>query len=227
MASAIEGVPTAVPMLVVRYTVDLFRPVPLNPLRVETRVRRDGKRMQLVQAVLLDGDLELGIATALRLRTGSFELPAGHLHPWIDPGDPEEIDVLHWEGYGRRSLRRFHYNAIEIRSVDDSFASTRPGLSWFRLLVPVVAGEETTQFVRLATLSDLANGNSSALDPTEWVFVNPDITMYCHRALEGEWVGMHSAAHHHATGIGMTDTWLFDREGGLGRINQAQLIEPR
>jgi hypothetical protein len=227
LANAIEQVPTPVPMLVTRYTIDLFRPVPLAPLRVETRVRRGGLRVQVVEAVLRAGDLELGLASALRLRVGDFDLPVGHVHPWVDPGDPEMIDALRWNGYGDRSIRRFHYDAIEIRSVDDSFASTRPGLSWFRLLVPVIAGEETTPFVRLATLSDLANGNASALDPSEWVFINPDITLYCHRALEGEWVGMHSAALHHPAGVGLTDTWLFDRKGGLGRINQSQLIEPR
>ncbi len=58
-------------------------------------------------------------------------------------------------------------------------------------------------------------------------FVNPDITVYCHRPLVGDYVGMHSAAFQHSTGIGVADTWLFDQDGGLGRINQAQLIEPR
>lgn len=227
LGRAVELVPTAVPMQVVRFTVDLFRGVPLEPLRVETQVRRDGKRLQVVEAVLLAGDTELGRASALKLRTTLIELPDNQPHQWITPVDPDDVEEMRWETYGDRNLPRFHYDAVEIRSVDDSFISTRPGLSWFRLRYPLVGGEELTPFTRLATLSDLANGNSSALDPRRWMFINPDITVYLHRLPEGEWVGMHSGVHQQTTGIGVTDTWLFDREGALGRINQAQLIEPR
>ena len=221
-----ESVPTSVPMQVVRFTIDLFRPIPLRPLGVVTDVRRDGRRIQVVDASLFDGDVELGRATALKLRTTEIDLPGGDI-PWMESAGPETIDVLDWGGYGDRSVSRFHYDSVEIRSVDDSFISNRPGLSWFRLKYPLVAGEESTPFVRLATLSDMANGNARAIDPAHWLFVNPDITIYCHRPSVGEYVGMHSAAFQHPSGIGITDTWLFDQKGGLGRINQAQLIEPR
>lgn len=214
-------------MQVVRFTVDLFRAVPLERLRVETDVRRDGKRIQVVDARLLSGDVELGRASALKIRTTEIELPGSESPEWVQPVDPEDVEVLQWTGYGSRALHRFHYDAIEIRSVDDSFTSNRPGLSWFRLRHPLVLGEAVTPYVLLATLADMANGNSRALDPDRWLFVNPDITLYCHRLPAGEWVGMHSGVHQQATGIGVTDTWLFDQKGALGRINQAQLIEPR
>lgn len=213
-------------MQVVRFTVDLFRAVPLERLRVETDVRRDGKRIQVVDARLLSGDVELGRASALKIRTTEIELPGSESPEWVQPVDPEDVEVLQWSGYGDRALRRFHYDAIEIRSVDDSFTLNRPGLSWFRLKHPLVLGEAVTPFVLLATLADMANGNSRALDPNRWLFVNPDITLYCHRLPVGEWVGMHSGVHQQPTGIGVTDTWLFDQKGALGRINQAQLIEP-
>src|SRR5690606_40308240 len=50
MARAIELVPTSAPMQVVRFTIDLFREVPLAPLRIETNVVRDGRRIQVVEA---------------------------------------------------------------------------------------------------------------------------------------------------------------------------------
>lgn len=227
LGRAVEQLPTPVPMQVVRFTVDLFRAVPLEPLRVETEVRRDGKRLQVVDARLMAGDLELGRASALKLRTTVIDLPIKESSEWVRPVDPEDVEVLQWGGYGDRTLRRFHYDAVEIRTVDDTFISNRPGLTWFRLKHPLVDGEVVTPFVRLATLSDMANGNSRALDPNRWLFVNPDITLYCHRLPIGEWVGMHSGVQQQATGIGVTDTWLFDQNGALGRINQAQLIEPR
>ena len=226
LGRSIELVPTAVPMQVVRFTIDLFRPIPLHPLSVQIDVRRDGRRIQVVDASLRDGELELGRATALKIRTTEVDLPVAD-NAWMEPAAPETVDVLEWGGYGDRSVARFHYDAVEIRSIDDSFTANRPGLSWFRLRYPLVADEEPTPFVRLATLTDMANGNSRAIDPTRWLFVNPDITLYCHRALVGDFVGMHSAAFQQPTGIGITDTWLFDQTGALGRINQAQLIEPR
>ena len=226
LGRSIELVPTAAPMQIVRTTVDLFRPVPLRPLSIVTEVRREGRRIQLVDAYLFDGEVELGRASALKIRTTEIPLPPSDT-AWVEPAPPEAVDVLSWEGYGDKSLRRFHYDAVEIRSVDDSFIANRPGLSWFRLLCQLVAGEDLTPFTRLATLADLANGNARAIDPQRWLFVNPDITIYCHRPPAGEYIGMHSAAYQQPTGIGLTDTWLFDQNGPLGRINQAQLIEPR
>ena len=222
----IELVPTAAPMQIVRCTIDLFRPIPLRPLTAKTEVRREGRRIQVVDAFLFDGDVELGRATALKIRISDVDLPLAEDH-WMEPAGPESVDVLSWDGYGDKSIPRFHYDAVAIRSVDDSFVSNRPGLSWFRLKCPLVRGEELTPFTRLATLADMANGNARAIDPERWLFVNPDITLYCYRLPAGEYVGMHSAAHQQSTGIGVTDTWIFDETGALGRINQAQLIEPR
>lgn len=227
MGRAVELVPTVTPMQIVRFTIDLFRPVPLRPLRVRNQILRDGKRIQVVDAFLYDGEIELGRASALKIRTTDLGLPDSPEKNWTIPTDPESVDVLEWAGYGDTALPRFHYDSVEIRSIDESFISNRPGLSWFRLRYPLVAGEDLTPFTRLATLSDMANGNSRALDPDRWMFVNPDTTVYSHRLPVGEFVGMHSGAIQHRSGIGMTDTWLFDELGPLGRINQAQLIEPR
>lgn len=228
LARAVDLVPTAAPMQVVRFTVDLFRPVPLTPLTVETVVRRDGRRIQVVDAYLRADDLEVGRVSVLKIRTA--ELPFDPLPlEWNPPPPPLAVPIFDWDdGFGDRGrLVRFHHEAVEIRSVDQSFRTPGPGLSWFRLLVQVVEGEEPSPFVRLATLADLSNGNSQSIDPRKWIFVNPDITLYAHRLPVDEWVGMRSLARQHRTGIGMADTLVFDRDGPLGRINQAQLLDHR
>jgi hypothetical protein len=81
--------------------------------------------------------------------------------------------------------------------------------------------------VRLATVADMSNGNSQALDPSAYIYVNPDITLYAHRLPMGDWIGMKSAAHQHESGIGLADTRVFDEHGPIGRINQAQLLDKR
>lgn len=225
LARAIESVPTAAPMQVVRFTIDLFRPVPLTPLTISTRVSRDGLRIQVVDAYLLADGLEVGRASGLKIRTKELEIPPVEQAQTID--SPDMATLHHWSGeFGdHHHLRRFHLDAIEIRTFDSSFGRLGPGLSWFRLKYPLVAGEEPSPFVRLATLADMSNGNSQNLDPREWLYVNPDITLYAHRLPEGEWVGMYSQAHQEDTGIGVADTRVFDVKGPVGRINQAQILD--
>jgi hypothetical protein len=230
LARAIELVPTAVPMQVVRFTIDLFRPVPLTPLTTQTIVRRDGKRIQVVDALLLDGDVAVGRATSLKIGVvDHLGLSEREEEPWIQPEGPDDAHPFVWTGtFGEtQGLTRFHLHGVEIRTFGDSFQSFKPGVSWFRLTAPLVAGEEPTPFVRLATLADMSNGNSQALDPSRWLYVNPDITLYAHRMPMGEWVGMRSAAHQHDHGIGLADTRVFDGDGPIGRINQAQLLDRR
>ena len=227
LAAAIEGVSTVAPMQVARFTIDLFRPVPLEPLRVETHVLRDGRRIQVVEAILRHGDLEVGRATALKIRTTEVELPDVEQEAWEQPPPPGAGNPIEDFWTFATNLPRFHRDAVEILSIDDSFTRFGPGLSWFRLKHPVIDGQETTPFVRLATLADMSNGNSQALDPEAYLYVNPDITLYAHRLPVGEWVGMRSAAHQHRSGIGLADTRVFDETGPLGRINQAQLLDRR
>lgn len=227
MAYVVEQVPTAVPMQVVRFTIDLFRQVPLTPLTVETAVRRDGRRLQVVDVLLYSEDVMVGRASTLKIRTTEIELPEQDDEGWEAPPGPEDATLVDGASLFRHPdvLRRFHRDSVEIRTFYNSFLAYRVGMSWFRLKVTVVAGEETSPFVRLATLADMSNGNAQMLDPMEWLYVNPDITLYSHRLPHGEWVGMRSYSHQHNTGIGLADTRVYDRDGLLGRINQAQIVE--
>lgn len=228
LARSLERIPTAAPMQVARFTIDLFRPVPLLPLEVDVRVLRDGRRIQVSEGMLRHGDTEVGRATALKIRVADVPLPDVDREPWEQPPGPEGAVVVDDFFPGTRpDLIRFYLNAVEIRSIGDSFLRHGPGVAWFRLKYPVVAGETPSPFLVMATLADLANGNSQALDPREYIYVNPDITLYAHRMPTGEWIGMKSAAHQHQSGIGLADTRVFDEDGPIGRINQAQLLTKR
>ena len=215
-------------MQTVRITFDLMRAVPLTPLTSTTNVIRAGRRVHLTTASLWSGDVEVARATALRIRIGEVELPDSPLEPWVPHPAPQRTPLATWASWERGGeLTRFHRDAVEVRSVDNSFWTPERGLSWIRLLFPVVAGAPVTPLVRTAALADVANGNAMALDPSTYLFVNPDATLYLHRQLKGEWLGMDSVAQQHRTGIGLTDTTLFDEEGPIGRVNQAQLLERR
>ena len=71
---AVERVPTLVPMRIARFTIDMHRPVPLGRLTIETEVVREGKRLQIVLAIIRDpGGVEVARAhcAALPSRPGS------------------------------------------------------------------------------------------------------------------------------------------------------------
>ncbi len=62
---------------VTRLTVELMRPVPVRPLRVQAEVVRPGRKVQLVEASLWDNDSMLAQARALFLRTTDAPVPEG------------------------------------------------------------------------------------------------------------------------------------------------------
>lgn len=229
LGRAIEMVPSVIPMQVVRLTVDLFREVPVGiPLDVRTNVAREGRRIQVVDAELVAAGRTVARASGLKIRKTEVATPSVN-PPWDPPPGPAEAEpvMLGRFGFTRTDHERFHSHAIEIRTIDDSFLTPGAGLSWIRLTVPLVAGEATTPFARTATLSDVGNGNSMALDGREWLYVNPDVTLSLHRCPEGEWLGMRSVAYQHQTGIGFADSVLFDETGPAGRVGQSQILEPR
>ena len=53
-----------------RLTVDLFRPAALAPVRVDTTVTRQGRRLRLVDAVMTQSDTVVARASGLFLRRG-------------------------------------------------------------------------------------------------------------------------------------------------------------
>ena len=228
LARAVEAVPTAADMQVVRFTVDLFRPVPLSPLRTTATVVRDGRRIQVLDVALHAGEVQVGRASALKIRTTDLDLTPHVGTTTAMPAGPETLDPLVWDpnnDQGRTT--RFHFHGVEIRSFDDSFASHGPGRSWFRLTQPLVEGEDMSPFVRLAVTADLSNGNAQRLDTDVWTYINADITLYVHRMPEGEWIGMTSHADQHGSGVGVVTTTVYDPAGPIGTINQAQVIDIR
>lgn len=229
LARAVETIPTVVPMQVARFTIDLYREVPLTrPLTVATELIRDGRRIQLAEATMSAGSVQVARATCLKIRASEVPIPA-QVESWSPPPGPDEAHPVDWDAVGLDwgPTTRFHLHAVEIRTVEGTWHRRGEGVSWVRLAYPVVAGEEPSSFVRTATLVDLGNGNSQALDGREWLYVNPDITLYLHRPPRGEWLGLRSHASQHATGIGFADTLLFDGDGPVGRVGQSQVLEPR
>src|SRR3546814_11658394 len=78
LGQCLDEVPSLVPMSLARLTADLVRPVPIGRrLHVVPTIRREGKKIQVVELPRLDGDVEHVRVTALRLRGAALSSPEG------------------------------------------------------------------------------------------------------------------------------------------------------
>jgi hypothetical protein len=90
-----------------------------------------------------------------------------------------------------------------------------------------VAGEEPSPLQRLAAAGDFGNGISAALSWDEYLFINPDLTLYVERPPVGEWICLQSQTILADRGIGTAESVLYDERGRVGRATQALLVARR
>lgn len=214
-------------LFVSRVTVELLRPVPVLPLTLTTRTIRPGKRVQLIEATLRDGDIEVARAVGLRTRVAAFdEEPAT---PSVErPIDPDGIAAS--AGGWEMPSKGFITHAVELRPISmGSMGSGAPGRGtvWFRARVPLVAGETLGPVARVLLAADATGGISSTLDFGAYTFINPDLTVYLHRAPVDEWICLDAQTWVDPRGSGMAESVLFDRNGRIGRAVEALSIARR
>jgi hypothetical protein len=222
-----------------RITFEILRPVPIAPLRVEARVARPGRSVELVEASLADSDGEVIRATAWRLRSAEVELPAGltsvdgpgligtspsTLRPGFAPPGAQEARPGSFPPTGHDVG---YHTAMEYRFVQGDFGILGPALVWMRMRQPLIAGEEPSPLQRVLVAADSGNGVSATLDWGRYLFINVDLTVHLHRALAGEWVCLDSVTIPEPGGIGLADTALYDGRGPIGRAAQTLLIDER
>lgn len=156
LAGAIDGTQSDAEMMLARVTVELLRPVPIEPLSVTTEVVRPGRRVQLVGATMSAGDQEVARALGLRIRRASLELPFDKPMGEDLPGPNRGRPPTWFENAGA-----FATEAMDIRMLEGDFSESGPGKAWFRLRVPLIAGEVTTPVERVAAAADFGNGVSN------------------------------------------------------------------
>jgi len=227
LGHVLEDVPSLVPMSLSRMTVDLMRPVPLDqPLRLETEIRRDGRKLQVVDLVVKAGDTEHALARALRIRDTDVEsvlgeaLPSAALsHPVIPP--PEHFQNLIPTNMGTGFIPR---GIDYVRSPE-----FENGLNtiWMRLRVPVIEGEEV-RATSLATVPmDVVNLIGYSLDVAKATAINADVSAHIMRYPVGDWVAITGHTDVDSTiGHGISMGTLSDREGVFGSTSMVQVVDP-
>ena len=120
-----------------------------------------------------------------------------------------------------------YHTAMEYRFTAGEFTRPGPATAWLRMRHPLVPGEEPSPLQRVAIAADSGNGISSPLDFRRFLFINVDLTIHLGRPPSGEWICLDSTTIPDPTGIGITDTALYDERGALGRAAQTLLVAER
>ncbi len=222
LARAVERFEPGAASFVARVTIELLRPVPLASLEVRTRMLRGGRRVELVEAALVADGVEVARAVALRLREEQLDLPPGSRGPEVPaPPGPRSADPVPHDGFPGPMFA----NAMEVVFVDGAFFEPGPATAWFRLRIPIVAGEEPSPLVRVAAAADFPNGISSPVSWSDgWTYINPELTIHLHRRPAGEWIGLDAETFVEPNGVGLAESVLHDGRGRIGRSLQSLLV---
>jgi hypothetical protein len=219
----LESVPTLVPMQVSRFTFDLFRAAPLTPLATSTRVVREGKRLQLVEAMLYDGDTPIARGAAMRLREADLAEVADHpqrprhmVGPPSGNGATLRADIAARIGFLR---------GIEVERIAGTPGGGPPSTTWYRSRVPVVDGEVMSPLQRLSLFSDFTSASALYLDHASYSAINPDVTVQVLRPPVGEWICVDGSTEAGGNGIGHSRASLYDTTGFVASASTSQLID--
>ena len=219
-------------MRLARITNEFLGTIPRTPLTAQASVIRDGRRIRLLEASLLADGRPVAIARAWQIATsignagsggsgGSHGsgIPAEGLASAAAPPFPDAMPQKYFSGF-----RHWGYGeSIEWRWVRGSYDSAGEAVVW-----PAPGPADRQQAMhpldRVLVVADSANGVSSALNPKEWLFIPPAITVTLHRYPEGDWVSLAATSTLAADGVGSTLGALGDRDGLIGSVTQPLLV---
>ncbi|HXQ61503.1 MAG TPA: thioesterase family protein [Acidimicrobiales bacterium] len=233
---AVTRCPSDEEMHVARLTVELLRPVPVVPLSVSTTVSRPGRKVQLVDVRVTSAGQDLAWGRALRIRRlaegsdaafGLADVTTEGPVPGRDAGAPPGPDDGHRSPGPVQGYSAFHSDGAELRFVVGEFGRRGPSTVWVRLAVPVVPGETPSSLERVAAASDFGNGVSSLFDFQNYLFINPDLSVFIDRPAVDEWIGLEARTTLGTAGVGLAQSVLWDVQGPLGTSLQNLLVERR
>ena len=217
---------------IARLSIELTRPVPVGrPLDLRREIERDGRKVSLVAARLLDGDVEVARARCLRIRVKELRLTDDAVQSPSDPPGTPADGVVHRVVWAVDEHVAFHKDACEHRIIEGGWDTPGPVALWIKLLVPVVPDDEPSGAQRAAAAADFGNGVSGGLPFDRYTFINPDLTVHLLRAPEGDWIGMRAASYYgteaRSSGAGFAESALYDAHGRVGRSVQSLILDER
>ena len=173
-----------------RLTVDLLRPVLIEPVSIEVSIQREGRRIKLVDAAMSQQGRVVARASALFLRRGRE--PEGQVWSGAVAIPPVPVDAESLESEVPFGIWTYSANSDDGTPGMPPPEWEQPGVqkfAWTRIFRPMVAGHPLTPFTRAAFAGDII----SSL--THWGtaglrYINADYTVAISRLPDGEYIGL-------------------------------------
>ncbi|MEM6295285.1 MAG: thioesterase family protein [Myxococcota bacterium] len=210
--------------VLVRVGVELLRPIPIAPVRVEVTALRRGQRVDWLRATMKCQGKTVATATGVRIAVRPLDVPAPHCPPVPRLPPPSTTSSFTFPFFPEPVG---YHRAVEVRIVEGTWDGSGPVGAWARPVVPLVAGRQTRPIEAVMIVADAQNGLCPALPIEDYVFINPDLDVRLRRPFEGPWVGMRSRSVAEPSGLGMTMGALFDAHGEVGSVAQSLTVMAR
>ena len=211
-------------MTMVRTTLDMFRPVPMVPLRVESEVLREGRRLQMIEATIFAEDKPVARSVGIRMKTTEVSVPEARQPSSDVPQGPDGLpEISLAPSKPGKVLPGLNAN-LEVRKLY-GFDGKGEGCAWFKVPVPVIQGVENSAFTHLGIISDFGNGLAQLFLPGTMGMINGDINLYLHRNPCSDWIALKSKVSMSETGVGVVNTELYDTQGLVAQCHQAVMVQ--
>lgn len=203
-----------------RFTVDLCKAPSMDPCATRTEIMREGPRILVIDAELVQDGEVVARARALFLKPG--ETPSGVV--WTETETPQPPPPEIAPETGEPHVPFFFSDS----GWSQNFAEHQnPGRKqMWQTTLPVVLGEATTPFQGLAGAADstsmVVNWGSEGVQ-----HINTDITLSISRLPVGREVGISALAWHAYDGIATGTAVIFDRQGVLGTSTVTSLANAK
>lgn len=203
-----------------RFTVDLFKAPSMERCRTETTVIREGSRLLLIDATLIQGGTAVARASGLFLATS--ENPPGKVWSPEEHPEPPPLEIAPVSEEPRvpifASAAGWSQNFAEHQNAGRK-------QTWQSALT-IVAGEEATPFQALCGAADstsmVVNWGDGGVQ-----YINTDISLAISRTPVSREIGLSALSWQAHDGIATGTVAVFDRAGTLGTCTVTSLSNAR
>jgi hypothetical protein len=193
----------------IRLTVDMVRMAAMEEFSVAATMRRDGRRLRLVDVVVEQRGRPVAFGRAAFARRTTQPRGEVWAAPSAMPPAPLEDDP------GHTGPRAFTSDGTASENFDVWRNPATEKFVWFTLAHDLVEGEPMSDFVRAAGVADaanpLTNWGSEGLE-----FVNSDVTVHLARLPSGTAIGLAARDRQSQDGIAASSATMHDRAGCFG-----------
>lgn len=220
LARAVEAVADTEKTLM-RLTVDLLAPVPLDGIYVTASPVRAGRTINTARAEVTDQSGRV-CATATSMHLAAHDIGPVNTAP-VTPMSMTDAKPAPFIVPNVKHPSTTFANYAQVAYPAGETSEPGPTTIWMKTL-PLLVDEPPSSFQRLCMLADCSNGISRNHEMSEFLFLNTDITIARHRVSDAEWIASAARSEWHSTGLGLSSAILQDEQGPIATVLQTLVL---